>query len=311
MHFQDKIESIRSAPLKAKELTVLQVNVGYRCNMTCKHCHVQAGPHRDEMMSRSNIELVLGVLAGNPITTLDITGGAPELNPHFRHLIAEAARYGKHITVRSNLTIFFEKGFDDIPTFYREYGVEVIASFPYYFEENVDRVRGAGSFRKSIEAIRKLNELGYGNSSGQAVLNLVYNPQGAFLPASQDDLEQEYRRHLSGSFGISFNKLYAFMNMPVGRFRDFLLRSGGFERYIHMLKCSFNAENLEGIMCRRLINVGWDGSLFDCDFNQMIGLAVSPPSPASLEGFDHSALSSRTIAVGDHCYGCVAGRGAT
>lgn len=309
--FEDKIINIQSEPLRTSGINVLQVNLGYRCNMSCKHCHVQAGPERDEVMDKENIEAVLSALHGNDIKTLDITGGAPELNPLFRYLVKEARKDGWHVIVRSNLTIFFEKGMEDLPEFYSENSVEVIASLPHYFEDNVDRVRGNGTFRKSINALQRLNALGYGQDSGEAVISLVYNPVGAFLPPSQAVLEEEYKKELLKRSGISFNHLYTFANMPIGRFKNYLVRTENLEKYMEKLKSSFNPATLKGIMCRQIINVGWDGRLYDCDFNQMIGLNVIDGYPQHIKDFDFSMLSEREIAVGEHCYGCTAGQGST
>lgn len=309
--FGEKLKEIQSKPLVASNIEVIQVNVGYRCNMSCKHCHVEAGPHKDEVMDRAIIDAVLDALKKNEIRTLDITGGAPEFNPYFRYLVHEARKADRHVVVRSNLTIFFEEGMGDLPTFYRERNVEVIASLPYYIQDTVDRVRGNGTFRKSIEALKTLNSLGYGNGSDEAVVNLVYNPQGAFLPAMQSLLEEEFKKSLYRDFGISFNRLYTFTNMPVGRFRDFLVRTGNFEKYMEKLSYSFNPETLDSIMCRHVLNIGWDGRLYDCDFNQMMGLELLDGYPQHVREFAYAPLSQRKIAVDDHCYGCTAGQGST
>jgi radical SAM/Cys-rich protein len=226
MTFNERVLAARSEPLRASGVGILQVNIGYRCNMACKHCHIQAGPLRTEMMDRENIDSVLRVLGDNAFSALDVTGGAPELNPHFRRLVREARESGCHVIVRSNLTIFFEEGQGDLPEFYREHGVEVVASLPYYSGPNVDRVRGEGTFKKSIEALRRLNSLGFGSDDTELKLNLVYNPQGAFLPPGQASFEAEYKGRLAEGFGVRFNSLYAFANMPIGRFRDFLVRTG-------------------------------------------------------------------------------------
>jgi radical SAM/Cys-rich protein len=311
MTFTEKVLASRQEPLRASGVAILQANIGYRCNMACKHCHIQAGPARTEMMDRENIDAVLRALGGNPINTLDITGGAPELNPHFRLLVKEARGLGCNVMVRSNLTIFFEEGMEDLPEFYREHAVEVIASLPYYSETNVDRVRGEGTFRKSVEALRRLNSLGYGSETTELKLNLVYNPQGAFLSPGQASLEQEYKGRLARDFGVSFNSLYAFANMPIGRFRDFLLRTGNLWKYMDKLTCAFNPATLDGLMCRQLINVGWDGTLYDCDFNLALGLPVHEDCPRHIRDFRYSPLSERLIVTGEHCYGCTAGQGST
>jgi radical SAM/Cys-rich protein len=311
MHFREKVLAVRSAPLHASGIDILQVNLGYRCNMACKHCHVQAGPDREETMDRRNVEEVLRVLKENGIGVLDITGGAPELNPDFRYLVEEARHTGCHVIVRSNLTIFFEKGMEDLFDFYSLNNAEIIASLPYHSETVVDKVRGNGAFQKSIKALQQLNSLGYGKSAGGKKLNLVYNPGGAFLPSAQSALEDEYRKELKGKFDISFHCLYTFANMPIGRFREFLVRSNNFDTYMKKLTDAFNPETLTGIMCRHVINVGWDGALYDCDFNQMIGLRLSSGSPLAIKDFDCYLLAKRQIAVDDHCYGCTAGQGST
>jgi radical SAM/Cys-rich protein len=272
---------------------------------------VEGGPSRTEIMSREIMECVLSVIKENPIKTLDITGGAPELNPHFTYLVRDARQNGNHVIVRSNLTIFFEEGMAHLPEFYRKNHVEIIASLPYYLQSTVDRVRGNGAFQKSINALKKLNSLGYGNSSSEAMLNLVYNPQGAFLPASQETLEEEYKKELRRTHGIEFNRLYTFTNMPLGRFKGFLVKNGNLDAYIEKLSCSFNPQTLDAVMCRHILNIGWDGKLYDCDFNQMIGLGTLEQYPRHIRDFDYSVLSTRRIAVDDHCFGCTAGQGST
>ena len=287
---------------------MLQVNLGYRCNMSCKHCHIDAGPGRTESMEEDTAGAVLSVLENTDIKVLDLTGGAPELNPHFRYLVAGAHGMGRHVIVRTNLTIFFEPDMEGLPEFFRDNDVEVIASLPYYIEETVDRVRGKGAFEKSIRALRRLNELGYGSSMK---LSLVYNPPGAYLPAAQAELEEEYKRELKKRFDLTFSGLYTFTNMPLGRFREFLVRSGQLEKYMERLVASFNPATLEGVMCRKILSVGWDGKLYDCDFNQAIGLRVNSGCPQHISGFDYGMLSKRQIEVEEHCFGCTAGRGST
>lgn len=261
-------------------------------------------------MDGPTVDAVLAALDDGRVGTLDITGGAPELNPHFRRLAAGAGRLGRKVIARSNLTIFFEKGMDDLPQFYLENNVEVVASLPYYSGANVDRVRGEGAFAKCVEALKRLNSLGYGRGDGAPRLNLVFNPLGAFLPPSQCDLEAEFKSRLSGDFGITFDRLYAFVNMPVGRFRDFLVRSGNYEKYMARLEAAFNPGTLEGLMCRRLISVGWDGGLYDCDFNQALGLGLEE-GPSHIGDFNYDDVSGRRVKVGDHCFGCTAGQGST
>ncbi|HET6514494.1 MAG TPA: arsenosugar biosynthesis radical SAM (seleno)protein ArsS [Thermodesulfovibrionales bacterium] len=309
--FKDRISDIHGGPLVSLDVKILQVNLGYFCNMTCKHCHVSAGSGRKEVMRRETLEEVIGVLGESDIETLDITGGAPEMNPHFLSLVEEARGIGRHVMVRTNLTIFFEKGMEQLPQFYSRNNVEVIASLPFYLENDVDRVRGKGTFRKCIEALKILNSLGYGVQGSEKKLHLVYNPSGAFLSPQQKTLEDDYKRELLRGFGITFDNLYTFSNVPIGRFRDYLVRSGNFERYMEKLVTAFNPETLDGLMCRHVVNVGWKGTLHDCDFNQMLGLGVHASCGQHITDFDYHRLVGRTINVGEHCYSCTAGQGST
>lgn len=311
IEFSNKVSAVLKAPLISSELQSLQVNVGYRCNMACKHCHVGAGPNRFEMMERDTIDQILAVLKKHNIQTLDITGGAPELNPHFTYFVTEAKKTGCHVIVRSNLTIFFEEGFEHLPEFYRDHDVEITASLPYYLDSSVDRVRGEGAFQKSIKAIRQLNSLGYGDGTGMRQLNFVYNPSGTFLSPEQKSLEDEYRRQLGAHHNISFDNLYVFSNMPIGRFRSHLEKTGTLGSYLEKLEQAFNPATLDGLMCRQLISVGWDGALYDCDFNQALGLHMHDSCPQHIQDFDLERLSEREMRVGDHCYGCTAGQGST
>ncbi len=308
--FKDRIRDGATGALTSGDVSILQVNVGYRCNMACRHCHVEAGPGRYEMMDIETVGAVLDATRTSGIGTLDITGGAPEMNPNFRHLVSEAAKTGCNVIVRTNLTIFFEEGMEYLPEFMSDHSVELIASLPHYAENNVERVRGKGTFERCVMALQRLNSLGYGTASGDKRLNLVYNPPGAFLPPDQEELEEDYRNELHSRFGISFDALYVFANMPIGRFRDYLLRTTGIENYMRELACAFNPETIPGLMCRRLINVGWDGSIYDCDFNQLLGLAVKGDC-RNITEFDLTGLRGRAINVGDHCYACTAGRGST
>jgi radical SAM/Cys-rich protein len=262
-------------------------------------------------MSEKTMERVLRVLTDNPFHTLDITGGAPELHPSLRRLGGEARSFGKRVIVRTNLTVFFEPGMETYPEWYSEHGVELIASLPSYLEDGVDSVRGGGMYGKSIEALKKLNGLGYGSESTGLPLSLVYNPQGMFLPPSRCSLESDYRRELKERFGITFTRLYTLSNMPVGRFREFLTRTGNLDTYLEKLAGSFNPATLEAIMCRHTLSVGWDGSLYDCDFNQALGNATEAGVPRHIDNFDYARLERRAIAVGEHCYGCTAGQGSS
>jgi radical SAM/Cys-rich protein len=308
--FEERVPAIRGEHLTATRIDVLQANLGYRCNMSCKHCHVEAGPARKEMMGAETVEDVLSALGQSDIPTLDLTGGAPELNPNFRKMVLKARALGRRVMVRTNLTIFFEDGMGDLPEFYAESSVDLVASLPYYIESGVDRVRGSGTFKKSIDAIRKLNSLGYGIEGGRT-LNLVYNPPGAYLPPGQETLEAEYKRELKKNFDISFTSLYTFANMPIGRFKDFLKLTANFDKYMEKLVGAFNPATLDGLMCRHLLSVGWDGILYDCDFNLVLGLPVDESCPRHIRDFDYSMLSGRKIIVGEHCYGCTAGQGST
>lgn len=308
--FSLMVQTVRPGPLTASGVRVLQVNLGYRCNLACGHCHVSAGPERLEAMDRKNIDAVLSVLSENPIEALDITGGSPELSPYFRMLVSEARKLRTRVIVRTNLTIFSEPGMEGLPEFYFDQGVELIASLPCYLEDNVNAVRGSGAYRKSIEALRTLNRLGYGAGFGPA-LSLVYNPGGAFLPPAQSELEADYRRELSDRHAISFTRLYVLTNMPLGRFRDSLLQTGNLEQYQGLLVSAFNAETLDNIMCRSQVSVGWDGTLYDCDFNQALGIPMEPGISNHLSDFDYAALSRRRISIDDHCFGCTAGQGST
>jgi len=309
--FVETIACLGQSPLSAAGIEVLQVNLGYRCNMACRHCHVSAGPGRTESMAADTIEAVLRVLRDNPISTLDLTGGAPELNPHFRSLVAQAVRMGKRVMVRTNLTVFSELGMADLPKFYQELRVELIASLPCYLEVNVDAMRGKGAFAKSIEALKALNKRGYGNAAAGLTLNLVYNPVGPFLAPAQLPLEDAYRKELRERYGIVFTHLFALNNMPIGRLQTVLSGSNELEPYLRTLAPAFNPATLPTIMCRSFLNVGWDGTLYDCDFNQVLGLPVRPAGSQHITDFNNTVLSQREIVVGDHCFACTAGHGSS
>jgi len=311
LKFHERIAQVHGGGLRSLGVETLQVNLGLKCNLACKHCHVQAEPGRTELMTDESVDAALDVIASGEIHTLDLTGGAPEYHPRFRELITRSRTLGKHVIVRSNLSIFYEPGMEDLPEFLADAEVELVASLPYYLEENVDRVRGAGTFGKCIEALKHLNTLGFGSGSGTRLLSLVYNPQGAFLPPAQESLEQEYRRELGRRHGISFDRLYTLANMPIGRFNQFLTRTGQLDTYMEKLSCAYNPATLDGLMCRHLISVAWDGTLHDCDFNQVLGIGMAEDVPRTIREFDHRALSARPIMVGEHCYGCTAGQGST
>ncbi|CAM5368156.1 arsenosugar biosynthesis radical SAM (seleno)protein ArsS [Eoetvoesiella caeni] len=305
--------------LRRRQLTTLQVNLGYRCNQTCLHCHVNAGPNRTEMMDGTTMGLIPSVLAARKITTLDLTGGAPELHEGFRQLVREARALGVKVIDRCNLTILFEPGQEDLAEFLTEQRVEIVASLPCYSLANVDKQRGEGVFDKSIAALQKLNALGYGKEGSGLTLNLVYNPQGAVLPPDQVKLEADYKRELFNHFGIVFNQLFAIANMPIQRFGSTLISKGTFNDYMRLLKENFAAANLAGVMCRDLVSVDWQGYLFDCDFNQQLGLDLPYASPMAQlrEGRPHlrsllrEDVEGRAIRVADHCYGCTAGQGSS
>ena len=309
--FTKTLDELNLLPLSAKRIETLQANLGYRCNLACKHCHVEAGPHRTEMMSHKHVRAVIHVLADSPITILDLTGGAPELHPDFRYLVTAARSMGCHVMARSNLAVLFEPGQAYLPGFYRDNEVEVIASLPYFRASNVDAVRGDGIFRKCINALQLLNDQGYGHGDGLLKINLVHNPRGPFLPPSQESLEREYRDELWKNFGVRFNQLFTLANMPLGRFKDFLVKAGSYEGYLDKLQNAFKQATLDGIMCRQLISVGWDGRLADCDFNLVAGYGIDDGCPDNILDFDYEALCRRKIALSEHCFGCTAGQGFT
>ncbi|MBI3069350.1 MAG: arsenosugar biosynthesis radical SAM protein ArsS, partial [Betaproteobacteria bacterium] len=269
------IEASDFPAIRRRRLETLQVNMGYRCNQSCVHCHVNAGPTRTEMMSRETVSELISFLKVSAVKVLDLTGGAPELNPHFRSLVLAARNLGVHVMDRCNLTVLEQPGQEDLAQFLAAEQVEVVASLPCYLEENVDRQRGKGVFESSIRALRALNALGYGRSDSGLVLNLVYNPQGPTLPPEQGRLEADYRRHLGGKFGVAFNRLFVLTNMPIQRFGSMLISKGRFESYMELLKSAYQPENLESVMCRTLLSVDWRGHVYDCDFNQMLGLPLA------------------------------------
>ena len=309
--FDDKINSMGDYPLKPTGIEIFQVNIGYMCNQTCKHCHVDAGPDRKEIMTEENLRTCLSILEKNPIPTLDITGGAPEMHPHFRWFVTEARKTGvKEVIVRSNLTIILaNKKYHDLPQFFRDNDVRVVASLPFYQPDKTDRQRGKGVFDQSIRALRMLNEVGYGLSDSDLTLDLVYNPSGAFLPGNQSALEQDFKTRLYEDYGIHFNNLMTITNLPISRFLDFLLATDNYEDYMEKLVNAFNPAAVKGVMCRDTISVDWDGRMFDCDFNQMLDIPVDEQVPQYIKDFDLDKLNNREIKVSQHCYGCTAGAG--
>lgn len=297
--------------LRAGALTTLQINVGRKCNQACRHCHVDAGPLRTEMMPDDVLEACLGVLARAPrLATLDITGGAPELHARFREIVARTRALGRHVIVRHNLTVQFEPQQDELPEFFAAHGVEVVSSLPHYTREATDRQRGRGVYEQSLRALRRLNELGYGRGDG-LVLTLVSNPVGAFLPPRQEDLERDTRAYLASAHGIAFDRLFTITNMPISRFAAWLRQAGQHDTYMDRLGAAFNAATLPGLMCRSLVSVGYDGRLYDCDFNQMLDLGLVDGAPATIFGLDPAALEGRLVRIEDHCLGCTAGAGSS
>ncbi len=291
-------------------IQTLQINVGKVCNQTCAHCHVDAGPDRRESMSREIAELCIDAVRAARIPIVDITGGAPELNPHFRWLVEQARALGAHIIDRCNLSILLVPSQADLIDFLAQNRVEIVASLPCYLEENVDRQRGEGVYVKSIEALQRLNAAGYGRLP-HLTLNLVYNPVGPSLPPPQAALEADYKRELAARYGIVFHSLYTITNMPIARFLDSLMQAGRHEEYIEKLAGAYNETAARNVMCRSMVSVGWDGVLYDCDFNQMLELPVNHGSPAHIRGFVAEKLANREIVVGSHCYGCTAGAGSS
>lgn len=307
--FDAKIIQSTGTPLRAERISIVQVNVGLRCNQRCVHCHVSASPKRREEMDWETMDLVLKAAREIECDQLDITGGAPEINPHFRRLVRAARASGIDVQVRTNLTIHLESGYEDVASFMAEQGVELVASLPCYLEENVDRQRGEGVYQGSIESIRRLNRLGYGREGGLA-LDLVYNPVGPHLPPDQSALEADYRRELSARHGIQFTRLLTITNMPIGRFMGELKAQNRADHYRQLLREAFNAKTVDRLMCRHQINVDWDGHLYDCDFNLALKLKVNHGMPTHIRDFD-ARLHRRRIETGTHCFGCTAGRGSS
>lgn len=299
-------------PLTRGKLDTLQANLGYRCNQACLHCHVAASPKRTEEMSWETMTQLLEFARRQQIKTLDLTGGAPEMNPHFRDLVRAARALGMRVIDRCNLTILLEAGYEDLAQFLADQQVEVVASLPCYLEENVDKQRGDGVFQASLQGLHQLNALGYGLPESGRVLNLVYNPGGPSLPPNQQTLELAYKEQLATRYGIVFNQLFALTNMPIQRFGSQLLSQHQFVDYMQLLKDAYQPANLPGVMCRSLISVGWQGEVFDCDFNQMLGLPLGAfATPSQLKDLLDEDLNQRPIRVADHCYGCTAGQGSS
>lgn len=307
--FEQQIGKITGGGLHSHQIEILQVNLGLRCNQQCLHCHLNASPSRTETMEWPIMELVLQA-ANSGCRLIDLTGGAPELNPNFCRFIVALRKEGHPVQVRTNLTVLLEPGMDKIPEFFREHNVRLVASLPCYLEENVSAQRGKDVYGKSIKAIRQLNTLGYGKDP-ELPLSLVYNPGGPFLPPPQSALEEEYRRQLGERFGISFTRLLTITNMPLGRFRAHLSHMGQERNYLALLRNSFNPDTLPGLMCRHQISIRWDGTLYDCDFNLALGLPVDHGAPDHIKSYRLSDLSLRRIVTGEHCFGCTAGFGSS
>ncbi len=296
--------------IRRQRLDTLQVNLGYLCNQSCVHCHVNAGPTRTELMSRETIDVLIEVIKRRQVATLDLTGGAPEMNPEFRYLVSEARALGVEVIDRCNLSILLEPGYEGLAEFLAEQKVTITASLPCYSQENVDAQRGKGVFDKSVIALQRLNALGYGKG-GELTLNLVYNPVGAHLPPAQPELKAEYTQRLSNDFDIEFDDLYTITNMPISRFGSILLSKGQFEPYMQLLRDSYSPANLDSVMCRQLVSVDWQGNLYDCDFNQMLELELLPDNRRQLSDLLEEDLVGENIVVGEHCYGCTAGQGSS
>lgn len=310
--FDEKLAQAGLGELRASGvIETLQVNVGKLCNQACKHCHVDAGPHRTEIMTRETMDQVLVAVRRYRIPKVDITGGAPELNPHFAYLVTEARAAGAHVLVRHNFTVQFEEGVNGLPHFFRENAVEIVASLPYFLAEQTNAQRGRGVFEKSLEGMRRLNGLGYGVEGSGLLLNLVYNPVGAYLPPGQAGIEADFKRELRARYGLEFNRLFTITNMPISRFLEMLRRTGNLEKYMEKLVQSFNPAAVPGLMCRSMLSVGWDGRLYDCDFNQMLELPLGNGAGITIADADLDSLRNRAILTGQHCFGCTAGAGSS
>lgn len=312
--FKDKLDTIGLNPLKPTGVEVFQINIGKMCNQVCKHCHVDAGPDRKEIMTTETMQQCLDVLKANPsLQTVDLTGGAPEMNPHFRWFVDEIKKLDRHVIVRCNLTIIrANKKYYDLPDYYKKHNIEVVSSLPSYTQDRTDRQRGDGVFQDSIKALQMLNDVGYGKEGTGLMLNLVYNPAGAFLPPDGESLEREYKVALKKDFNIEFNDLFVITNLPISRYLDYLLVSGNYEDYMEKLIDAFNPQAAQNVMCRNTISIDWEGYLYDCDFNQMLNLKVAcDKSKQHISDFDVEALNNREIIIDQHCYGCTAGAGSS
>jgi radical SAM/Cys-rich protein len=309
--FEDKLKEADLFPLTVIGIDIFQINLGKMCNQVCKHCHVDAGPDRKEIMTRETMQLCLDAIDKTTCSTVDLTGGAPEMNPNFRWFVEQLSAKGKKVLVRCNLTIIVaNKKYNDLPKFFKKHNIEVVSSLPYFNSKKTDAQRGDGVFDKSIEALRMLNAVGYGIEGSGLILNLVYNPSGAFLPPDQGELEAEFKNKLKIKFDISFNSLFAITNLPISRYLQYLLASDNYQGYMEKLVDAYNPIAVSSVMCRNTISIGWDGYIFDCDFNQMLDLKVSTEGQ-HLSEFNIERLLNRNIIVNQHCYGCTAGAGSS
>jgi len=311
--FQQKLEQSGQFPLRSGAIEIFQINIGYMCNQVCKHCHVDAGPDRKEIMTHETMQQCLDVMERAKIKTLDITGGAPEMNPDFRWLVSEAHKRGvQEIIVRSNLTIFLANPkFNDLPEFFKQHNVRVCSSLPFYNADKTDRQRGEGVFSDSIKGLQMLNAVGYGKEGSRLILDLVYNPTGAFLPGDQKALERDFKKELKNHFNIEFNQLFTITNIPISRFLDFLIESGNYEGYMEKLVNAFNPVAVAGVMCKNTISIDWQGNVYDCDFNQMLGLKVEKKAGQHIRDFSLASLQNREVVINQHCFACTAGAGSS
>lgn len=310
--FKAKISESNQFPLKPRALEILQINLGYMCNQVCEHCHVDAGPDRKEIMTKETMLQCLEVIKNTGAHTLDLTGGAPEMNPNFRWFVEEASKAGvKDFIVRSNLTILrANKKYYDLPFFFKSHNIHVISSMPHWTKGKTDKQRGDGVFDKSIKALQSLNDVGYGNPGSSLKLDLVYNPSGAFLPANQSAMEKDFKKALHEDFGIEFHNLFAITNLPISRFLDYLIASENYEDYMYALVEAYNPNAVANVMCTNTISVSWDGFLYDCDFNQMLSLPINS-SIKHISNYNESLINTREIVISQHCYGCTAGAGSS
>lgn len=311
--FEEKLKSHHLFPLTVKPLEIFQVNVGKMCNQVCKHCHVDAGPDRKEIMTRETMQQCLEAIKISGAHTVDLTGGAPEMNPDFRWFVEEISALGKKIMVRCNLTIIVaNKKYHDLPEFYKKHKIEVVSSLPFYSGSKTDSQRGDGVFDRSIQALKMLNDVGYGIENSGLILNLVYNPAGAFMPSDQNALEREFKNKLKTNFNVDFNNLFAITNLPISRFLEYLVRSNNYDAYMEKLVQAYNPTAAENVMCRNTISISWDGFIYDCDFNQMLEMKVEvPTSNQHISNFNHEILQRRVVRVNKHCFGCTAGAGSS